>query len=459
MGNIVRAGRREEAEINPNQMLATVRAAGVFKARRKESQRKTTAEQIEEILAWKFRRKKDVFGSGKLATVDESQEGADDSEKKFLSLCAGANKLSNAVIVNVGDRVAINDTSVAWNALRESANRDRAVLQSISKETGRLRKIADMIRFVRRSSVAAHQGKVSSEEISYNDEFIPHWENHCHICHSSSTEDSVLNPCRICPRVYHTDCLESRGYLSGTLGRETVKLSTTDIGWSCFNCENLFDLLYDTEKIDIMETFDRMDTNQDSFINKDEFLEYQKDCYQKLLGLEMPGFRVSIEERTFNDMDRSNTEFIDWWEFMIPMCVKKLKERKKRTLVALLTKQEINKIKGFFKVYDPEGEGEISKMSSRQVYKSWYLSLINRPHEDVPVWDWLGTEWIKKTEPNYEQALYQRCDTIKWKDFVSNLVLYILAARPNTGSMRPYIPSLDNFGDLFKDEEDENDYY
>lgn len=125
----------------------------------------------------------------------------------------------------------------------------------------------------------------------------------------------------------------------------------------------------------------------------------------------------------------------------------------------LLTKQEINKLKEFFKVYDQEGEGEISKTSSRLVFKNWYLSLINRRHEDVPVWDWLGTEWIKDSEPNYEQALYQRCDTIKWKDFVSKLALYILSARPNTGSMRPYIPSLDNFGDVFKNEEDENEYY
>lgn len=48
---------------------------------------------------------------------------------------------------------------------------------------------------------------------------------------------------------------------------------------------------------------------------------------------------MSIEERTFNDMDRSNTGFIDWWEFMIPMCVKKLKERRKVIIVFSVTKK------------------------------------------------------------------------------------------------------------------------
>ena len=110
-------------------------------------------------------------------------------------------------------------------------------------------------------------------------------------------------------------------------------------------------------------------------------------------------------------------------------------------------------------MYDQEGEDEISKTTSRLVFKKWYLSLINRQHEEVPMWDWLGSEWFREIKPPDEQALYQRCDTIKWKDFVSNLALYILAARPNTGSMRPYIPSLDNFDDIFKDDEDENEYY
>jgi len=45
--------------------------------------------------------------------------------------------------------------------------------------------------------------------------------------------------------------------------------------------------------------------------------------------MEMPGYRVTIEEQNFNEMDRDDSGAIDWWEFMIAMCVKKLTEKKK----------------------------------------------------------------------------------------------------------------------------------
>lgn len=84
--------------------------------------------------------------------------------------------------------------------------------------------------------------------------------------------------------------------------------------------------------------------------------------------------------------------------------------------------------------------------------------MINRQREEIPVWDWLGTDWIKDIEP-VEQSMHQRCDTVKWKDFVSSHALYILAARPNTGSMRPYIPRVEKIAQEFEDEEDESKYY
>lgn len=71
----------------------------------------------------------------------------------------------------------------------------------------------------------------------------------------------------------------------------------------------------------------------DSFINKEEYLSYQKESYRKLMDMEMPGYRVIIEERTFDDMDRNNNDLIDWWEFVIPMCVRKLSERRKVLII------------------------------------------------------------------------------------------------------------------------------
>lgn len=88
MGNIIHPHRRDN--VKPEQTLATVRAAGIFKARRNETnvRKSKTSEQIEEIVKWKFRRKSDVFGylpMGRLASIDESQEqNADSSEKDVL---------------------------------------------------------------------------------------------------------------------------------------------------------------------------------------------------------------------------------------------------------------------------------------------------------------------------------------------------------------------------------------
>jgi len=92
------------------------------------------------------------------------------------------------------------------------------------------------------------------------------------------------------------------------------------------------------------------------------------------------------------------------------------------------------------------------------VYKNWYLSLINRQRGEIPVWDWLETEWVMDIEPN-AQSMHQRCDIVKWKDFLLSHALYILAARPNTGSTRPYIPRMEKLVHEFEEEEDDDECY
>ena len=61
---------------------------------------------------------------------------------------------------------------MAWDALRELAQQDSIVSQPPPTQTNRLKKIADMIRFVRRTSAEAGLLKVPGDDISYNDTFI-----------------------------------------------------------------------------------------------------------------------------------------------------------------------------------------------------------------------------------------------------------------------------------------------
>ena len=81
MGNTVQPGRQES--VKPEQTLAVVRAAGVFKAKLNQSKRKTAGEQIEEILEWKFHKKK-VF-TRKLDDIEElPEQTTDDASKEVL---------------------------------------------------------------------------------------------------------------------------------------------------------------------------------------------------------------------------------------------------------------------------------------------------------------------------------------------------------------------------------------
>lgn len=81
--------------------------------------------------------------------------------------------------------------------------------------------------------------------------------------------------------------------------------------------------------------------------------------------------------------------------------------------------------------------------------------MINRQRDEIPVGDWLGTEWVMGIEPG-KQSIYQQCDVVKWKDFVLSHALYILTARPNTGSMRPYVPRIEkDLAHEFEDDDDE----
>ena len=86
MGNVIQRGREED--VKPEQTLFTVTAAGAFKAKVSRVKRtRSTAEQIEEILEWKFRRKGPSFSTqtGRLGTVDEVREqSSDDQENEVL---------------------------------------------------------------------------------------------------------------------------------------------------------------------------------------------------------------------------------------------------------------------------------------------------------------------------------------------------------------------------------------
>ena len=86
MGNIIR-GETTEDGINPERALLTVRAAGAFKSKVNNAKRKTVADEIEEIIEWKFRRNNTANNGqqpGRITTASDVQvqtlEDTDDTE-------------------------------------------------------------------------------------------------------------------------------------------------------------------------------------------------------------------------------------------------------------------------------------------------------------------------------------------------------------------------------------------
>ena len=86
MGNIIKSER--QAKVKPEQTLATVRAAGAFKARLNQSNRKSTAEQIEKTCQQNYGRKKS--DARRLDSISELHEqtpdDVDHASKEILKL-------------------------------------------------------------------------------------------------------------------------------------------------------------------------------------------------------------------------------------------------------------------------------------------------------------------------------------------------------------------------------------
>ena len=69
--------------------------------------------------------------------------------------------------------MSINDTSVAWTALRESANRDQRdfLANEHRRDSGRLKQLGNVFRFLRRASKEAETLKAAEEFLPYDEQY------------------------------------------------------------------------------------------------------------------------------------------------------------------------------------------------------------------------------------------------------------------------------------------------
>ena len=281
-----------------------------------------------------------------------------------------------------------------------------------------------------------------------NDQFVPYFkawlirveaDELCSIC--SKFNGKKVFPCRVCTRVFHEGCLQKTRKLNDQDSKDAFSRAGSETGWSCHYCENITLLLSDDEMQNLIEYFDEFDINQDTQIEKAEYIKIRKSSFEK----ENPGKEVSDDlendlEREFKVMDRNSTGTIDWWEFVNYEAVKVLGRRDKRSLSKLLSKREIEQARDMFHSYDRDEDGYISGYEAMKAYERWFGQL-KIPNDDSSNANWnSSSSYLQRQEVNSHIDMHMKilmdADTdrnklISWHEYLQDQALYLLAARPN----------------------------
>ncbi|CAH1773900.1 unnamed protein product [Owenia fusiformis] len=329
--------------------------------------------------------------------------------------------------------ITINETSNAWNALKQGIILNA---NSLPKTTLTL---DDFTKVIRRK---ASEIKNDDLEIPYESKEKVESEELCHIC--AVYTGSETYPCRICPRVYHESCLRKIGHCSSPESSNLLQKAHEPIGWSCYKCDNLSSVLAEEEMFQLMEDFDIYDIDKDSTISLDEFLKYKNEQYQKRFGCEMPFEDEETERRRFKIMDKNKTETLDWWEFLNYESTHILTTRSKNALVRLLTEREIDEARRTFRVFDRDGNGEISEHEAKHAFTSWYSQFLHETPGSLKILD------TDDVDDNSEFAVHVKENTklimaadtdkngrVSWNEYLKDQALYIIASRPNSCSNAP----------------------
>jgi len=246
-----------------------------------------------------------------------------------------------------------------------------------------------------------------------------------------------VHPCRVCCKVYHELCLKKKGKLYDHAELDAFRKANTDQGWSCYDCESLTTLLTDEEMQQLIENFDRLDVNQDTQINEDEYVRYKKAEYKEIHNEELPSYMEEEARNEFKQMDKDQTGTIDWWEFLNHEALKKIgANRSKFQLVRMLSPLEIQKARDIFHAFDKDEDGYINSYEVAVGFNRWFgnLRLYNKDQ---------SSSFGKALDPkdvsghiDRHTRIFMDADTdknrlVSWDEYLREQALYIIAARPN----------------------------
>ncbi|KAM8961627.1 PHD finger protein 24 [Pelodytes ibericus] len=271
----------------------------------------------------------------------------------------------------------------------------------------------------------------------------------CEICEVWTAES--LYPCRICSRVFHDGCLRRMGYLRSDNGLDVTDMAHTQIGWSCYYCDNLNLLLTEEEMYSLMETFSHCKVIPECPLTLDDFLHYKhlvnRRMQEKQLGDE-------LEEHAtlqFSSMDSEKKGQIEWGDFLSHESICLLQKlRSQNSLLRLLTAKERERARTTFLGLDQDSDRLIGGSECRRAQHGWFrkqsketascnvsISHVGPMSESSPASSTSGKSQEKTnltTEP-------EEARTVNWDTFLKENVIFMLAARPNSAAihMKPSV--------------------
>ncbi|XP_033636782.1 PHD finger protein 24-like [Asterias rubens] len=268
----------------------------------------------------------------------------------------------------------------------------------------------------------------------------------CAICRSHS--GGVLFPCRVCTHAFHEGCLKKSGRAQDATARQMLYRSTSGVGWSCHDCEDLSQLLPQDDMIELMEVFDMADIDSDSTISLEEFMRYRKKVFRDREDRDMMRYEEEDEKNQFTAIDTDRTGSLSWWEFLSHEAVRRLSSLSKKNLAKKLSEKEVHRARENFRAFDTDGDGVITEFEARRAFRSWYslfvpdpseMSLRDRRKISEDVWKAKNKEFNMHidTNTNLLMSADEDCSgTISWQEYLLEQALFIIAARPNVGPIK-----------------------
>ncbi|XP_063312778.1 PHD finger protein 24 [Pelobates fuscus] len=262
----------------------------------------------------------------------------------------------------------------------------------------------------------------------------------CDICEVWTAES--LYPCRVCSRVFHDGCLSRMGYLRNDNGLEVTEMAHTEIGWSCYYCDNLNLLLTEEEMYSLMETFSQCKVIPECPLTLDDFLHYKHLVNRRMQEKQLSDELEEQATLQFSSMDSEKKGQIEWADFLSHESICLLQKlRSQNSLLRLLTPKERERARTTFVSLDQDSDRLIGSSECRRVQHSWFckqsketascnvsISHVGPMSESSPASSTSGKSQEKTNLTTEPEEIRQ----VNWDTFIKENVVYILAARPNS---------------------------